>query len=376
VRLIRLDPRLLSLELGKPLLIHDQDCDVDLPCPVDDQFISDSGRVPEGQQTTPLLATIHVVRSIGQLTKTLRSPVISPATLEIFDRHFHACLATFPVQYHPHSDHYLDPHSLAPIIYLQNARLLLHRHNISPLCPPDVRYPAFDHCLSIALDTTRVLSRCMHPPPQSTPPAYAGHRGDWQSLLASSATTMLCTHLWRCLLFLLFREEFSPALVCVQAFKAIGDAHGVTASCGRYVAFLLTRLLDRLQRNETRPIDRDEEIIAYVSGDMQGTTDGSWIWQGSETGTQLETVSSQPGAPPYGEGMRRGPEYSHLDERELEWEGWDWIDRTVQYLATEQHHRRTYEAPPHLDSGKLSAESGAVNKPSPSNSRMTIANII
>ncbi|KAL1962408.1 hypothetical protein VTN77DRAFT_9747 [Rasamsonia byssochlamydoides] len=381
--------RLLSLELGKPISINDQDCDVDLPCPVDEQFISEGGRVPEGHQTTPLLATIHVVRSIGQLTKTLRSPVISPATLEIFERHFNACLATFPIQYHPKSDHYLDPRSLAPIIYLQNARFILHRHNISPLCPPDVRYPAFDSCLSIALDTTRVLSRCMHPPPPSAMHGYVGAHGDWQALLASSATTMLCTHIWRCLLILLFREEFSAALVCVQASKTIGDAHTVNASCGRYVAFFLRRLLDRLRVNDTRPLDRDEEIIAYVSGDMQGTTDGSWIWQGSETGTQLETVSTQAAHPSgYRENaVRRGPNFS-ADEQEAEWEGWDWIERTVQYLANEQQQRghRAFErreVPPTPTSrppepAKLSTEPASYTpqRSTPANSRMTIANII
>jgi hypothetical protein len=382
--------RLLSLELGKPISINDQDCDVDLPCPVDEQFISEGGRVPEGHQTTPLLATIHVVRSIGQLTKTLRSPVISPATLEIFERHFNACLATFPIHYHPKSDHYLDPRSLTPIICLQTARFILHRHNISPLCPPEVRYPAFEYCLSIALDTTRVLSRCMNPPPPTAMHGYMVAHGDWQTLLASSATTMLCTHIWRCLLILLFREEFSAALVCVQASKTIGDARSMNASCGRYVAFFLRRLLDRLRVNDTRPLDRDEEMMAYVSGDMQGTTNGSWIWQGSETGTQLETMSPQAAHPPgvRENAIRRGPEFP--DDREPEWEGWDWVEQTVQYLANEQQQRgqRVYErreAPPapavRPDPATLSAEPAAGSnytsqRASSSTSRMDIASII
>ncbi|KAH8698896.1 putative C6 transcription factor [Talaromyces proteolyticus] len=371
--------RLLSLELGKPISIHDQDCDVDLPCPIDEQFISEAGHVPEGSQTNPLLAIIHVVRSIGQLTKTLRSPVISPATLEIFDRHFNACLATFPINYHPKSDLYLDPSSLAPIIYLQNARLILHRHNISPHCPTEVRYPAFDHCLSIAADTTRVLQRCMHSPPTS--PTYGGVRGEWQTLLASSATTLLCTHIWRCLLILIFREDFAAALVCVQACKAIGNSHVLMNPCGRYVAFFLKYLLERLQRNDSRPLDRDEEIIAYVSGDMQGTTDSSWIWQGSETGTKLETMPSQV-SPTLQNGRAAA-----ASEQGLDWEGWEWIDRTVEYLAGEAR-RRSQErrdvpsvVPRPIESHKLSPDSipntsNTAPRSTPSHSRMTIANII
>jgi hypothetical protein len=370
--------RLLCLELGKPISIHDQDCDVDLPCPVDEQFISEGARVPEGSQINPLLATIHVVRSIGQIKKTLRSPVISPATLEIFDRHFNACLATFPIQFHPKSDNPLDPNSLAPIIYLQNARLILHRHNISPYCPVDVRFPALDHCLSIAQDTARVLSRCMRSPPPATS-GYAGARNDWQTQLASSATTMLCTHVWRCLLILIFHEDFAAASVCVQACKAIGDNHVAMGPCGRYVAFFLNRLLDRLRRNDTGPIDRDEEMIAYVSADMQSTTNGSWIWQGSETGSQLESMPPQ------------GTTYpSSIPERipsESDWEGWEWIDRTIQYLVSELH-QRNYERrdiPPvvvpqvselHKVKEETIPRTSSSPRSSAPNSRMTIANII
>lgn len=377
--------RLLCLELGKPISIHDQDCDVDLPCPVDEQYISDGARVPEASQTNPLLATIHVVRSIGQLTKTLRSPMISPATLEIFDRHFNACLATFPIQFHPKSDNLLDPSSLAPIIYLQNARYILHRHNISPYCPAEVRFPAFDQCLSIAQDTARVLSRCMHSSPPTGPTsAYAATRNDWQTLLASSATTILCTHIWRCLLILIFREDFAAASVCVQACKAIGDHHVAMEPCGRFITFFLKCLLDRLRHNDTGPIDRDEEMIAYVSGDMQSTSTGSWVWQGSETGSQLESMSTQT-TPQFPSST---PEGMHRSSGESEWEGWDWIDRTIQYLASEQH-QRSYErrdvpavvVPQAPELHKVKEEpmpktGGSPSRSSAPNSRMTIANII
>lgn len=299
--------------MGKPVLINDQDCDIDLPCPVDDRYITEAGAIPEGQQTTPLLATIHVVRSLGQLTRTLRWSTLSPVTLETFERHFSSCLATFPPYLQPTSDQDLDPRSLAPAIYLQNARLLLYRHNISPYCQPSVRELALDRCISIGIDTANIISRCMR------------SRTDWRTLFASAAGTLLCTHLWRCSLFLLFQQEFGPALACVQASAAVGDDRAINASCGRYLAFFLQLLLDRLQRGDVA-LEQDEEMIAYVSGDMQGTSDGSWVWQGSETGSQLEAMSSTPSShsPP-------GPE--------KEWPGWQWIEQTVQYLATEKQRQ-------------------------------------
>lgn len=353
--------------MGKPVLINDQDCDVDLPCPVDEQYIGEG--VPDGQQTTPLLATIHVVRSMGQLTRTLRGPTIGPATLETFERHFTACLATLPSLYHPKSDHYLDPRSLAPIIYLQNARFILHRHNISPFSPREARSSAMDYCTSTCLDTAHLLSRCM----RNLPDGPHGH--DWRPLFASCAGTLLCTHVWRCVLLLLFRQEYAAALVCVQASAAIGDSRVVNAAYGRYIAFFLRCLVSRLQHSSV-DLERDEEMMAYVSGDMQGSSDGSWVWQGSETGSELEAMASNfssPSTPQPGAGP---PEESRVD-----WEGWEWVENTVRYLNEGQRPQQSaYDNQPSVKS-----EPGVIKEPAAnaeqaqrpnSNSRMTIASII
>lgn len=355
--------RLLALEMGRPVLINDQDCDTDLPCPLDDQYLMEGNNSPEGQQTTPMLATIHVVRSIGQLTRTLRAATISPGTLETFDRHFDSCLATFPAHMHPKSDQDLDPRSLAPVIYLQNARLLLHRHNISPYCESPVRSSAMDHCASTAIDTANILFRCMRDRPGNA---------DWRPLFASCAGTLISTHIWRCALFLLFRQEFAAAQVCVQALAAVGDARSVNASCGRYLAFFLRNLIDRTRQAESMNLDQDEEMIAYASGDMQGTGDSSWVWQGSETGSHVEAVSNNhtTPAPP-------GPETG--------WEGWGWIEQTVQYLTSEKQRelerrgieRQNVQVEPKQEPSTPNPEmAGSEDRQSSTRSCMNIASII
>ncbi|EAU39475.1 conserved hypothetical protein [Aspergillus terreus NIH2624] len=371
--------RLLALEMGKPVLINDQDCDVGLPCPVEEQGI-EGGCVPESQQTTPLLATIHVVRSIGQLCRTLRSCSISPATIDTFERHFHACLAVFPPQYHPTSDQYLDPRCLAPVVHLQNARLILHRHNISPYCTPEVRASALDYCMSTCKDTASLLMRCMRTPP--------GHTDvdDWRPLLASSANTILCTHIWRCVLLLLLRQEFAAALVCVQALAVVGDSRVVNAACGRYIAFFLHQLLERVQRPESVDPERDEELMVYASGDMQGSNDGSWAWQGSETGSQLEAALDGPPPHPHPGGR------DNLSTGEAEsWEGWEWVEKTIQYFLSEKQRQQAQPQPMDYEQRPVSprVKSSESAYPSPERpastdeaaaqrtaSRMTIASII
>lgn len=362
----------MALEMGKPVLINDQDCDIGLPSLIDENSISEAGGVSESQETTPLLATIHVVRSIGQLTRILRSTAIGSASLDTFERHFNACLAIFPEQYQPNSDQYIEPRSLTPIIYLQNARLMLHRHNISPFCPPEVRSSALDYCVSVSQDTARLLSRCMRPSP------VTGNT-DWRSLLAVSGSAVLCAHLWRCTLLLLFRQEYDAAMVCVQASSAMRDSRTINAPCGRNISFFLTSLLERLQRNDFIDLDGDEEMMAYVSGDMQGTSHGSWVWEGSETEAQLELTSPSSNPAHQGAGDSKPPEEPN------DWEGWDWIEQTVQYLLVEKEQRQQKEAqnlrPPteasyHGSESTTGSPDSVPPQPSTTHSRMTIASII
>ncbi|KAL4984645.1 fungal-specific transcription factor domain-containing protein [Aspergillus falconensis] len=364
--------RIMALEMGKPVLINDQDCDIDLPCTVDERFISEGGCIPESQQTTPLLATIHVVRSIGQLTRILRSTTIGTASLQTFERHFTTCLSIFPEQYQPTSDQYIEPRTLTPIIYLQNARLMLHRHNISPFCPPDVRSSALDYCASVCQDTARLLSRCMRPSP------VTGNR-DWRTLLALSGSAMLCAHLWRCILLLLFRQEYDAALICVQASSIMRDSRVINTACGRNIVFFLKCLLDRLHRPGPVELDGDEEMMAYVSGDMQGTSNGSWVWEGSETGSQLDVAS------PPNSAAHPGFEDNRLPQEPNGWEGWDWVEQTVQYLLTEKQQRHKKEAqnlrPPtepsyHGSESATGSPDSVPNQSNSSHSRMTIASII
>lgn len=118
-------------------------------------------------------------------------------------------------------------------------------------------------------------------------------------------------------------------------------------------------------------IENDEEMIAYVSGDMQGTTDGSWVWQGSETGSDLEAMSSMETTPV-------------PQEPEAEWEGWEWIEKTIHYLLSEKQQRayegRDVPMESKQDSSMLNPDAAGSaptdRRSSSAHSRMTIASII
>ncbi|EEH08528.1 fungal specific transcription factor domain-containing protein [Histoplasma capsulatum G186AR] len=376
---------LVVIETGRPLTIHDEDCDVELPSA--NEQLTNGGPLPHDEKPTFLLAISHVMRAVSQLTKSLKAPMISADTLEAFERHFRMCLETFPLDYRMEANHYLDPRSLPPIIFLQNTRLILHRHNLSPRSSMEVRHVALGRCLAIARDTACLLSRCMRFP-NSAKAAF-----NWRYLIAGAATTILCCHIWRCTLILLLRGDYAGALVCVQVSAAIGDGRPANAACGRYVAFFLKILLEKAQRNGVTNQDHDEEIIAYVSGDLQGRISGSWIWQTDEneppsaitppqssSSSKASTLGRQ-----FVDGVRNG---ATPDVPEKEWEGWGWIEQTIQFLLTEQQRQTVivetkdnetrFSGPvrPNVPSNRPPENTSPVRNSPTSHSLMTIANII
>jgi hypothetical protein len=287
--------RSLAIELGRPMLIDDSDCDVSLPAGIDDHHISERGhRLPDGAEglTHSLLAVVNVVRSYTALNRALASPVIAPTRLATFDHHFDVCRRAFPPACGPTSTAPMMLTFLNPLVYLLHARLLLHRHNLLPSSPPDVRLMAVEQCMRTALETASLLSR--------TPTAS----------FSEGATALLTTHIFRCTLFLLLTGCFEQASECIRALAAINDHRDVAVPCGRYLSFFISALASRRAEIITylsqapspgqppspyghappphRPspaavhdaLLRDEELLAYVSADLQARLETAWVWAG------------------------------------------------------------------------------------------------
>lgn len=327
--------------MGRVLLIDDKDCDIDLPCPLDDHFINESGVMIN--RTTPanfLLTTIHVVRMIGQLLRALQSAVISPHTLQFFDAHFRECQKAFPPYCHIYQQQPLplEPRHLAPICHLQNCRLVLHRHNLTTACPSEVRITALRSCVDAAGDTVNLLKRVkLHQPSGAS----------WQTLVAECSSTMLCTHIWRCMLFLCFAGLYDEALVCVEVSAAIGKTRDVNIACGRNLYGFLRMLAHKIAHGIE--LLHDEMMIALVSGDVQGSTESSWVWNGSETGAALN------GSPPASHAhtpasASNGKESAVTDgstesrtilssEEKREWGGWGHVEEIIKQLKKEKEQR-------------------------------------
>ncbi|KAK5997794.1 putative transcriptional regulatory C1F7.11c-like protein [Cladobotryum mycophilum] len=337
--------RTLATEMGHPFLVQDSHCSVTLPAAVDDQYVRDDGmRVPNGAEplTHSLLAVIHVVRSYSAIDNAMESPVIPAAQLATYDVHFKKCLSTFPPACDPTSTVALAPHFLAPLTYLFHARLLLHRHNLSPSCDAETRLTALQNCMNIALETASLINRTNSP--------------------AEGATALFTTHVFRCTLFLLLTGYWDEALVCIRALASIDARRDVAIPCGRYLYYFASAVAGKRAEHSNRllgtaspiafapprspanhpnvlmSLARDEELLAYVSADLHASPGRSWVW-GDDLDRDMPILKPdmapprQSGSP--GSGIFSSETRTGLTEEERrEWGGWNRLDTVVRNLGT------------------------------------------
>lgn len=330
---------LLSLELGRPVLIKEEDCNVGMPSAVDDQYMhADNSWIsptPE-QSTSPLLPTIQVIGGIAKLLRFLKSRFLAKPALEAYDSHFRGCMQGFPVYQQIRLNDYVDPVELPPIMYLQNARLMLHRHNLTPISERKDRSAALDRCASAALDTAKLLRRAMQETPPGSQSNITEQNDTWEKRMVSAVSAFFCTHIWRCTLFLSFRLDYENAIWCARASATLGASRPVNVACGRYLEFFLKELAARM--NNGAEFDADEEMVAYVSGDLQGSFENSWIWKGAKGDVHL----GQPFQSPTLGGNGGIEDASETDV--AHWDGWDNVLNILDQLFHEQQQRQQHRA--------------------------------
>ncbi|KAI0007253.1 fungal-specific transcription factor domain-containing protein [Xylariaceae sp. FL0662B] len=318
--------RTLAMDTGRPFMIDDADCDAALPEPFDDHFLHTEGPVCP-LNVNPLTHSLHVivniVRSFSAMRKAFANLVIEPPRLATFDNHFVACQKTFPPACEPDSKAPIAPHMLMPLAYLLRARLCLHRHNLAPGCPPEARSDAIQQCMVTAVDTAHLIART-------------------NATLADTATALIVTHIFRSTLFLLFTGWYELATTCLRALKSIDIRRDVAIPCGRFLAFFVQTLgvkqreLLALLPRSTPPgyapqavlpdpravqdaLIRDEELLTYVSADMQADTETAWVWMGAERDVPLTTPPLSAGG-----GLAHQENRMGLSPQEREdWGGWD-----------------------------------------------------
>jgi len=88
------------------------------------------------------------------------------------------------------------------------------------------------------------------------------------------------------MLFLVSNQLWQDFHILLRYSTLIGDEKPINISCGRHLSLFFQILFDRHATNATTPVGEDEELLVFLSGDLQGGTN-SWVWNNTETGTLL-----------------------------------------------------------------------------------------
>ena len=355
------------------MLINDHDCDTEYPSLLEEEESLPDVFHPE--KPTILLASIHVARLLTPLARLCRSLCIPTEAIRKFEAHLTNCMTLFPSELRLGAREPLDPLTMAPLIYFQNARILLYRHNMSPACSAEQRSMAIQNCAAAARDSAMVVARCFQIETEET-----------ERRLGACATSLLCAHLWRCSLFLAFKQCWEAFHVLLRYSTLINDHRPVNTSCGRHLDSFLQTLVERCQHDRLQAFEEDEELIVLLSGDLQAGTN-SWVWGTAETGTLLSrrqkhsrTTQATQAAAQASEVVNRDMSTDSLmsDEGMQRWDGWQRIYQAALWLETFQRGQQqeasvTYplstEPPP------LQSQEVAVTHTTDTRSRMTIASI-
>lgn len=371
--------RLMATEIGRPMLINDEDCDAGYP-----ESLKEEEAMPDifhPQRPTILQATIYVARLLQPLAHLCRSLCIPIDAIRNFEMHLGACMQLFPPELRLGGTTPLDPSVMAPLIFFQNTRIILHRHNLSPASSPEQRSIAIKNCCMAAEDTAATLSRCF----DAQVPVE-----QMESRLRLAATSLICTHVWRCLLFLSFCQAWRPFHVLLRFLSIVADGRLINISCGRYLGLFLDRLVQKYQQDAPANLEDDVELIVLLSGDLQAGPN-SWIWNSKDTSalpsqkqrTASHTSTNIPVSEHPPKPDRTLPwDIPLSDDERTRWGGWDRAYQAAQYLEQLQRSRPTQaglpENPivsPDVETRPAPSRAEADRSTGTGKSRMTIASI-
>ena len=362
--------RLLSLALARPPGIDDDYCDFRKPTSfgeIDETPQAFSGG-SESAEAINLLT--EVARSISTILKAGNSAAMSARSIRSMDEEFLGCLTNLSPHHQPQSSRYIDPLTMLPIVFLQDARLSIHRRHLAPIYTAEIRSASISNCLRIARDTANYLVRTLRDPSTAHDPELA--TCSWNNKIRLAASAFLCLHIWRSTLILAFGGDYKLAKICARTSAAIGGARPVNVFCGRYMEFFLQQLRAVLQRGEGLYLERNEDMLAYISSDLQNDVEYAWIWQaGSTSKTEAEPRATGDVNP-----------LLNQEPNNVHWSGWSRVLDLLEVLEGQRYERPDLfsirPSPTQKDAGFLSPRTepnSAAVSPGGSN-RISIADIM
>ena len=267
---------MISLELGRPVAIRDSDYTITVP-PTPSASTAQRQFSQDHQGDFPFLSLVRVAEGIFYPISSLRESFLEDLVIRSTDNQLLNCLIHLPLHHYLSTTGVTDPSVIYPVLLLQNARLIMYRHNLTPLAPMTSRYQAIDECSNVAQQTAQFISK-FTPKREDTSTSQAP--APWEGY-PRAIYVILYMHFFRCALFLVFRGDFTAALVCARASASLGSTSPVSRACRQYLMFFLRYLGHKVPSNPEPRREPDEDLIAYLSADVQ-RSDASWVFRSSD----------------------------------------------------------------------------------------------
>ncbi|KAI9726358.1 MAG: hypothetical protein M1828_001632 [Chrysothrix sp. TS-e1954] len=327
---VRSNDRFTSLETAKPLhLREDSTVAASELVNLQELSLTHGAGVQSPNVCFAALSTI-----VPRLQDALKQQRIDPMSLNSINGMISAVTKSHvPESLHPHSSTPLDASLLWLATTINNLRLMLHRHNLSPFSTSGERSVALANCAAAARDTVRAILRSMEVGPDGQQRNCANNAlnaYNWRDRMCSFACSSFCTHLWRCALILILTLDFEGALTCVKVSATIGDLRTINNACGRNLAFFLDTFTTRINAlsEDWDQLQNDEDTLAFASGDLQGDPAAAWIWE-SRGSSRSSSHQSPPNSP--------------LTHHQMDnWGGWSRVHSLLTALNDQQRRAQIY----------------------------------
>lgn len=196
---------------------------------------------------------------------------------------------------------YLDIH-----VFVDNTRLRVYRHNLTPLAPFASRLAALKRCVAMAKEASPRIAELFQ---DAEAGIYAPEDANQHNArVIRIVYPEHCLYLYSCAMYLVVAKQWSLALPFVIALRVIGTRLAINKCCCRYLwgVIMFTEERDSILRvaldeakKEGSWRDQDEEVVALIAADMhQDARASGWeaVWQKHDV-QKLPTleVTSDPG---------------------------------------------------------------------------------
>jgi len=152
-------------------------------------------------------------------------------------------------------------------IFVDNTRLRVLRHNLTPHAPFGSRTAALRRCIRLSREASRkIAQRFMDPETADSPEVAEQHNRRVVRIVYPEH----CQFVYSCAMYLVVARLWKLTLPLVKALRTIGDKMPISNACCRYLWGLITFMEEKpaISQGGDPWTEAEEEMVAYIAAEM------------------------------------------------------------------------------------------------------------